>query len=364
VRGLYEELLGAPVRDSDTFAGLGGDSLTYVEMSLRLEDLLDRVPDDWPTRTVAELSRPPVAEAPRRRPTADTSTVLRAVAVVIIVGSHSNLFDLRGGAHLMLLLAGYNLARFQLAVDRPGRARSVLRSARRVAVPAVVWIGAVTLLGGPYDWPNVLLLNAVLGPADFDPRWSFWFIEALVALLLLVAALLSVPALDRWQRRRPFTAPLLLVAVGLLVRFDVVAVPTGPDGRFTAPAVLWLFALGWAAAAARTHPQRLLVAALGAAGLWGFFDDDASRGLIVLGGLLLVLTATRVPCPPVVSRLAGVLATSSLYIYLTHWQVYPTWEHSIPALALGASLVVGVAYERLVALVVAHWRRGTARRAG
>ena len=364
VRGLYEELLGVPVRDSDTFAGLGGDSLTYVEMSLRLEDLLDRVPDDWPTRTVAELSRPPVAEAPRRRPTADTSTVLRAVAVVLVVGSHSNLFDLRGGAHLMLLLAGYNLARFQLAADRPGRARSVLRSVRRVAVPAVVWIGAVTLLGGPYDWSNVLLLNAVLGPSDFDPRWSFWFIEALVALLLLVAALLSVPALDRWQRRHPFTAPLLLVGVGLLVRFDVVAVPTGPDGRFTAQAVLWLFALGWAAAAARTHAQRLLVAALGAAGLFGFFDDDASRGLIVLGGLLLVLVATRLPCPPALSRLAGVLATSSLYIYLTHWQVYPRWEDSVPALALGASLVVGVAYERLVALVGAHWRRGTARRAG
>ncbi|MBA3234055.1 MAG: hypothetical protein H0T17_08940 [Propionibacteriales bacterium] len=43
----------------------------------------------------------------------------------------------------------------------------------------------------------------------------------------------------------------------------------------------------------------------------------------------------------------GVLASSSLSIYLTHWQVYPHLEVEHPALAVVCSVAVGVAYWRL-----------------
>ena len=43
------------------------------------------------------------------------------------------------------------------------------------------------------------------------------------------------------------------------------------------------------------------------------------------------------------------LAGASLFIYLTHWQVYPPLEDSgHPWLALGASLAVGIAYGHVV----------------
>jgi hypothetical protein len=38
-----------------------------------------------------------------------------------------------------------------------------------------------------------------------------------------------------------------------------------------------------------------------------------------------------------------VLASSSLYVYLTHWQVYPPIEEVSPALAMVASFAVGIA---------------------
>ncbi|WP_205861710.1 hypothetical protein, partial [Planosporangium flavigriseum] len=66
-------------------------------------------------------------------------------------------------------------------------------------------------------------------------------------------------------------------------------------------------------------------------------------------------------------RSAAVPASSSLYIYLTHWQVYPHlyWNHSL--LAVLASLAVGIAYWMVATRVMAKLssvRRRPRRKAG
>ncbi|WP_237740726.1 non-ribosomal peptide synthetase [Crystallibacter crystallopoietes] len=51
VRAILAEQLEVPtVRDTDTFASLGGDSLSYVAASVRLEAALGSLPDDWHVR--------------------------------------------------------------------------------------------------------------------------------------------------------------------------------------------------------------------------------------------------------------------------------------------------------------------------
>ncbi|HEX5994566.1 MAG TPA: non-ribosomal peptide synthetase, partial [Jiangellales bacterium] len=53
VRDLYAALLDRPdATAQDTFVGLGGDSLSYVEMSVRLEQRLGRIPDGWHTMAI------------------------------------------------------------------------------------------------------------------------------------------------------------------------------------------------------------------------------------------------------------------------------------------------------------------------
>jgi hypothetical protein len=51
----------------------------------------------------------------------------------------------------------------------------------------------------------------------------------------------------------------------------------------------------------------------------------------------------QLPSVAVVNRVAGVLAGSSLYIYLVQWQVYPHIEPHSRLLAVLASLAAGVA---------------------
>jgi hypothetical protein len=57
------------------------------------------------------------------------------------------------------------------------------------------------------------------------------------------------------------------------------------------------------------------------------------------------------------SRVAGVLASASLYIYLTHFQVYLPLRDDHPVLAFVLSIMVGILYWQAVDLALALHRR-------
>nr|WP_091091483.1 AMP-binding protein [Micromonospora nigra] len=342
---LYAQVLDRDdVTAGQSFVDLGGDSLSYVQMSVRLERELGHLPANWHTLPIAELRR--AAGRPRRRRSLETSVALRAAAIVLIVGSHIPLFTVTGGAHLLLGVAGFNFARFQLTpAGRIDRLRQIGASLARIVLPTVAWIGAVMLVSDQYGPSTLLLLHSLAGPPDSATGWHFWFIEAVVYLLVGLTALLGLRRVDRLERRYPFALPLGLTALGLLGRYDVF----GLDARHDLPTALvagWLFTLGWAAARADGVRQRLLVTVAAAVTVPGFFGQP-SREALVVAGLALLVWLPSVPSLGVVNRVAGVLAGSSLYIYLTHWQVYPHLR-DVPLLALAASLAVGVAYAMVV----------------
>jgi hypothetical protein len=352
LRHLYAELLDRPdTTDDDSFVDLGGDSLSYVEVSVRLEELLGHLPAGWHTLPVRELV--PAARTgggPGR--TVETSVLLRAVAIVLVVGTHAKLFTLLGGAHVLVAVAGFNFARFQLtAAPRAERLRHQLVSVARVVVPSVTWIAGALLITDLYTPANLLLLNAVVGPETWTTAWHFWFVEVLVWLLLLTSLVMATPWADGLERRFPFGFVALPLTIGLLSRYEVWEPGLGPIGLNTRPA-LWLFALGWAAARARTVPQRVLVTAVAAASVPGFFDDPR-RELLMVAGIALLVWAPGVRCPSAVARIAGVLAGASLYVYLTHWVVYLRLDDRWPLVAVLASLTVGIAYWVLASRVTA-----------
>jgi hypothetical protein len=247
-----------------------------------------------------------------------------------------------GGAHLMLGVAGFNLARFQLAdLPRSERLRSLGAAVRQVALPSMVWVGLVAATTGMYDVPTVFLLNQALGSDTWTIQWQFWFLDALVWGFIGVAAVLGVPLLDRLERRAPFGFAAAVVAVTLGIRFALVGVHAGPSERYALPVVLWCLALGWWAARAGSARQRLLVSVVVACSVAGFFGEPV-REALVTGGLLALLWLRAVTVPRTVARVLGVLASASLFVYLTHWQVYPHLEVHHPYLATAASFAVGI----------------------
>lgn len=349
------------VQDTDSFVSLGGDSLSYVETSLRLEAVIGRLPMAWHTMTVAELTS--AARADRRHTTTvETNVILRAAAIVLIVGSHANLFALLGGAHVLVGLAGYNFGRFQLT-DRPRRQRlaQVRRSLARIVVPSMLWLTFAAATSEKYGWRNVLLLNGVLGSRGWTESWHYWFVEALVWTLAGLGVLLAIPAVDRLERRHRFWFPMALAAAALLTRYDVVRL-FGGDYLHRAHVIFWLFALGWAAVQAPTWRHRVLVSAVTVATVPGFFPGHQhEREALIAVGMLLLIWLPAVRVPTAVARAAGVLASASLYIYLCHWQIYPAYQFRLPWLATLLSLSAGVCFWVLVSRATPHVERAALR---
>jgi hypothetical protein len=323
--------------------------LSYVEVAVRLEQALGRLPRDWPTTPIRDLRPPRPAGRPRVRTWLETGVAVRALAIVLIVGTHAELFAISGGAHLLLGAVGFNLARFHLTdAPRTERLRAVLRALGGIVLVSVAWIAAMALLTGDYGLRQVLLLHYLTGPRVNN---HYWFIEAMTYIVLVICALLAIPAVDRFERRHPFALPMLLAVVCLVARYQLV-----PGVQFRTPAAAaWLVALGWAIARADTTRQRILVSLVVLLTVPGFFNSGP-RDTVVMAGLLLLAWVPRVPSTRTLTRVAGVLAGASLYVYLVHWQVYPRLFGTSALLATVASLAAGILAHALLRRGRRWWR--------
>jgi hypothetical protein len=359
LRGLFADVLhvapDAIDRDA-SFVELGGNSLSYVAMSVRLERALGRLPKDWHRIPLRELeSGLDRVDPPRRRlrATVETSVALRAAAIVLIVGSHAELFQLWGGAHVLLGIAGYNFGRFCLTpVSRSARSRHLRNTIAWIALPSILWVAVALILTDDYHTSNLLLANKFLGPHDSMTAGRLWFVEVLVWILVALAVLCALPGIDRMERRRPFAFAAVFLALGLALRYDLPGFGLGHDAWFTVLA-FWFFAAGWAAAKASATWQRVIVTVVLMAGVHGYFGNSG-RETLVMAGFALLIWLPAVRCPGLVAVGCGVLAEASLYIYLTHYQIYPLFgEHRV--IGVLAALIVGVALTYLVTATRKWW---------
>lgn len=349
LRGVFADVLHLNPADIDpgaSFVDLGGNSLSYVTMSVRIERVLHELPPDWHRMPLRELEQ---LSTRRRRwtSTLETSVALRAMAIVLIVGSHAELFEMWGGAHILLGVAGYNFGRFCLtSVPRRDRIRHLRSTITWIALPAIAWVAITMTFSDDYQWSNLLLANKILGPFDHMTAGRLWFIEVLVWILVLLTLLLWVPAADRLERRRPFAFALVFLAAGVALRYDAPGPDLGEDAWFSILA-FWFFAVGWAVAKSSTAWQRAAITALLAVGLYGYFGDPV-REALVFAGIAVMIWLPSIRCPVLLTGVVAALADASLYIYLTHFQIYPLFgEHRL--LGVLAALVFGVVLAQAMA---------------
>ena len=350
VADVYATVLGREdVGPTDTFVSLGGDSLNYIECSVRLEKAIGGPPAEWHLRPVAELE---AIERRRGWPRLDTTALLRTVGILAIVSTHMFLLYFPGGAHLMLAVVGYNFSRFQLSIDDPReRAQAVLRSLGRVAVPAVAFVALCMLVVGGYGPTTLGLVNNYLGPPTHDDgRWHYWFIEAVVQVLVIVTAVLAVPLVHRFERRRPYLVPLLFVGLGLVLRECWVVIGGYNNLRFQTHGVAWFLLLGWLIHRSTTIPLKLATTAVCLVTIPGFFGRT-ERELLITLGLVLLVWCRDVPLPRLAVRAVALVASASMAIFITHFRVFPPLDRNLPSgLAYLATIAAGVGI-----WVAGHW---------
>jgi non-ribosomal peptide synthetase component E (peptide arylation enzyme)/acyl carrier protein len=350
VTGIFATVLGRDdITPGSTFVSLGGDSLNYVECSVRLEQLLGPLPRDWQLETVAELE----SREPRRGwPRLDTSAVMRAAGILAVLATHMSLWYFPGGSHLMLAVVGYNMSRFLLAIDDT-RQRVVagLRTVGRVAGPVIGWVGICMLLVGSYGIPTLTLVNNYLGPAKhLDGRWHYWFIEALIQLVLLTTALLAIGPVRRFERRFDYLFPLLLLAGALTFRYHWLLIDGLGNLRFRTHGVAWFFVLGWLADRSTTFRRQVLTTVICLTTLPGFFGRP-EREWFIAGGIVLLIWRRDLPLPRAAIHPIAVVAAASMWIYVSHFRIWPPLARNLPDAA---------AYVLTILAGIAIWRASTA----
>jgi acyl-CoA synthetase (AMP-forming)/AMP-acid ligase II/peptidoglycan/LPS O-acetylase OafA/YrhL len=382
------------VKISDSFAGLGGDSLSFVELSLALKPLLDPLPQGWEHWSVADLAAAAAAARPAKpRHVAlalgsiDTDLALRGAAILLVVVHHATLWPMAGGAAILLTLVGYNLARHHARRLVAGDIAGMLRPCLRPVFIYYPLLLALCLAEGGLPWQSLLLV----GNLGFDgystagtPLMTFWFVEAYAQILVLMAALFAIPQLRRAVQLRPFASGLLGLGLALALRpLADLAFDLGEMRYFFTPRILYVPLIGWCLYFADTTRRRLVMSAVVVTLVTGLMLAEGNahitivwvRALCLLAGAGLLLWVPRLYLPRALLKPLGVVAAASFSIYLFHTLPYYAWlsdvDWSAPwraplyiVMGIGAGLGahamlqrVGSRWRHLVAALLPRWQR-------
>lgn len=370
----WARILQVPRLDARlSFVELGGDSLSFVQASRVLEELIGHLPQRWETLPVcqlAELSAPPKGALRSM----EMPVFVRMLAIILIVVGHLSEFDhwlIVGETSVLFLVSGISLARFQLkAIDERGDARTLLRSLAAIVVPTLLYTALIQLVFDRLHWQSLLLVSNWF-PANEVSLFNYWYIEVLVQMIVIIGIVLSIRRVRRVVLADPFRCLIIatcaLVALDVLLNrfvFDASALLNRVPQHFLAVMVLGMAvhhadttARKWVASAVAV----LVVAELDLMAVAGVGWEAFSRYVdIALPAILALIWFRSVPVPALVARAGAVIASSTLFIYLKHFQFQSLADHVLRhplfevALALAGGVLVGYCWNTLLRLLFAR----------
>jgi acyl-coenzyme A synthetase/AMP-(fatty) acid ligase len=353
VRGVFESVFpGVAIGQGDSFTSLGGDSLSFVELSVGLEAILGPLPADWHRMSLADLE----AVRPQRRhlTAVDTTLFLRFVGIVAVVTGHFTTLPVAGATFLLLIVAGYNFSRFQVeTVLARASSLSILLSAGRIALPLFLVVFLIEAKQNHFEFMDLALLG------NFEDQrtqqLTFWFVQVLVQILVLMAALLAVPSVRRLAATHPFATPLGLTVLATGIALAGPSLwDTGTLYDRVPHMLFWMFALGWMLHRARDWVERLVSMAAALAlpvALWDLSNLPFWVGhgpLWIWVGCVLLIGWRTILVPQPIGRLAYYVGGASMFIYITHWSTHNILHRIAPVEVPGLDVVVAIAVGVLV----------------
>lgn len=355
---------GATVTPDSSFDQLQGDSLRYLGVALDLEKELGHLPDGWDKMPIRALEGAPVHAGPTY---IDTATFLRCLSIFFIVSAHLKFIGYPGGGSALLFaIAGHSFALYQIpAITRSGSVLSVWSQLARVAIPAALYLALLGQVFFPFDWRVVLLFSNWIDP-QMHGNYAAWFIDVYVQMLLVMGLLFLLPPVQRFFARYGFTAA---------VWFSVFAIALSNIAhefwdthhlfRRLPHMLLWLFALGMAAAYADRTSRKIIVTGLVCIGLMLFTErwlENFMRWYFI--GMMILLWVPRVEISRWAAGIVRRIAAASLFIYLTHFQwasvsgiLFGDNGYMPVVLALGGGIFCWHVYEWVQKQVLGVWNR-------
>jgi hypothetical protein len=355
----------------DTFVSLSGDSLSFVTVSLGLDELVPELPENWAERPIEELQA--LCSGETASPTTlRPEIMLRVASMLGVVVSHFGISWswLAGASKLMMVISGISFARFTWNGDPRHALKSSARFVVNMGVPALILVTAVFLVKGQIDWPILLFIDNIT--TEWPPDWwAGWYLECLAQYLVVMVALAFVPGV--WclstQRKYLFGMALTIAGIAAYVGFRALAPAWLTYNGHMPQDYFWLFALGWLISASETRAQKLtafalLLVSIGMVPAANVFAvqrsyNDSFYVWLLLGAAVL-LTRWSFSVPRWMNVAAATLARAMLFVYLLHLplaRLVPSTRQTL-TITVGflASLVIWALWESLWQTVLSYWK--------
>jgi acyl-CoA synthetase (AMP-forming)/AMP-acid ligase II/peptidoglycan/LPS O-acetylase OafA/YrhL len=338
------------VTADDSFETLGGDSLRYIQFSMGFERRFGPLPKNWQKMSAAELQRKVVPGARGFWSKLEPATFGRAFAMICIVALHTNAFVYSknwGAAYFLIMLAGYSVTRWQLPeIIRTGSVRTLLGTARYVAIPTVLMLIAMQIFTWKLELRPLFLISNFFDPTQIK-GFYYYFAEFYVQLLLLAALFFSFASVRRWFEVRPMASALLVLAAVILIDHGIDLLwNTDYIYHRTPQHYAWPFAVGMILASANDLRTRLVALAVISSVIWMVWGPT-SAGFYVEGGCAMVLFVRAFVVPAPVKVVVAEIAGASIFIYLVHWQmmslVHKLSGEDMPWVSLFGAIILGIA---------------------
>lgn len=401
----WTSILGvAQITPQDSFASLGGDSLSYVQAYLATEEVIGEAPVGWHMMSLSELAALKT-ETGGAWSTIDMPVLMRAGAVLVVVAAHFHVLGMAiaaagpaanfaitaaaraggGATGLLMMISGFMFANLALPqVFKQRSEKPAFRTLWSIFVPTVALSLGIALLRTRGEPPDSFIYLLTADFQDFaklnaqhrgDDSY-LWYVHALLHILaFLYLSVLALKAADAFAiGRRTFL--LILFGIACLGRFvlpifldpQFLSAQANPFGLIAVLPTTHLatFVLGGLIAASASRAEKLQTAPLllTYAVLSGYFFGEG-KAVFLLGGGLLLLCLPRVRLPRFAAPAAFALAGASLWIYVSHIPLRDVLTavgvKAPPSILLALALVVGVGlwtlWSRGIGLVNRHLRR-------
>lgn len=318
------------VDDQKSFSSLGGDSLSYVDVSIALEDFIGHLPENWENMSIQELEQIPRSNSAST--TIAPDVLLRAITILGVVAVHNRYSNLTGAPSLLFVLSGWSFARFAWTGDPAQVRQSIFGTMMKVVIPTMLLMLMFFLGDGIIHWSTLFFYDNLVSAASPLFWEGSWFVQVLFQILLFMGILACIPGVAPLGEKHSYAFGIVLTIGGFLLHYVIAKTVHSPILTFgnLPQYFLWQFALGWLILHSKTQIQRLitLLILFGCLGALTTIYDMTSDYVLsyhapywLLIGTLLLLWMPSVPLPRIMAAPIVTIAKSTLFIYLFHWPI-------------------------------------------
>lgn len=294
--------------------------------------------------------------------TVSSEVALRALAISLVTFNHAqNLgyyFNFGGGMSFLMMLSGYNFAKFAL---HNGSAPEIRHATQRLAIsiggPTMLVILGSFILKEKADWTELALISNWF-KVDNIALMYIWYPQVLIQILIGIWCLFAIPPLARLVLRNPLWSSLgiFCVAVGVRYFFPVDALWNQLPHLF-----VWNFVVGWVVYFALETPtiQRkslarlLALACVVIGGFVGWPSEKANPYVLAFMGFMFIYIR-QFTVPKFLGRPINLVSQATFTIFLLHLAILYVYDLFFPqdsilkfSFAMGACVAIWVVWTSL-----------------